>query len=235
MPRKEPERSARDYFPPRPNVTLQEFREAAAACQGCDLWKRGTQTVFGEGPIGALVMFVGEQPGDYEDRLGRPFVGPAGKLLDRALARVGIDRADTYATNVVKHFKWVPQERPEGGTTRRRLHEKPNAGEIRACRPWLQMEIELVRPQALVLLGATPAQALLGRDFRVTKMRGKPVPSDLARYVMATVHPSSILRAPDDESRREGFRIFVADMLALARAIGVQAPAMRSGIGADEF
>jgi DNA polymerase len=184
-------------------------RDAAAGCKACDLYKRGTQTVFGEGPTRAEVMLVGEQPGDAEDLAGHPFVGPAGRLLDRALADAGIDRARVYVTNVVKHFKWEPRGK-------RRIHAKPNAAEIGACRPWLETEIALVKPRVLVLLGATAAQALLGRAFKVSRQRGQFVESPLAPLVTATVHPSSILRAPDDEARRLEMQRFVADLRNVA-------------------
>jgi len=189
-----PESSAADFFPERKN--LKAFRDAAADCQGCDLWERGTQTVFGEGARRAEVVFVGEQPGNEEDLSGKPFVGPAGRLLDDALVEASIDRSHTYVTNVVKHFKWEPRGK-------RRLHKKPNASEIQACRPWLEAEISLIKPKVIVCLGATAAQALLGPQFRVSKQRGQFIESTLAPYIMATVHPSSILRAPDDETRRD--------------------------------
>ena len=185
---------------------------AAKSCQACHLWKLGTQTVFGEGAAKARLMLIGEQPGDAEDRAGHPFVGPAGKLLDRALVDAGIDRAAVYVTNVVKHFKWEPRGK-------RRIHKKPNAAEIAACRPWLDTEIELVKPRAIVCLGATAAQALLGRQFKVTAQRGELVPSPLAPMVLATVHPSSILRAPDDETRREELKRFTDDLRKAARAL----------------
>jgi uracil-DNA glycosylase len=196
-----------DLLPER--LTLKAVTEAAAGCKACDLYARGTQTVFGEGPRTADVMMVGEQPGDAEDIAGRPFVGPAGKLLDKALADAGIDRGLVYVTNVVKHFKWEPRGK-------RRIHAKPNAAEIGACRPWLETEIALVKPRVLVCLGATAAQALLGKAFKVSKQRGEFVGSALAPHVTATVHPSSILRAPDDESRREEMRRFVADLKKIA-------------------
>jgi DNA polymerase len=192
--------------------TLSKLRQAAAGCKACDLWERGTQTVFGEGAAHAEVLLLGEQPGNDEDLAGRPFVGPAGKLLDRALEEAGIDRRRVYVTNVVKHFKWVPQGK-------RRIHQKPTAREIAACRPWLDAEIHLVKPKVLVCLGATAAQAILGRQFRVSVDRGKLVPSPLAPYVTATVHPSSILRAPDDETRRAEMERFVADLRVVARVI----------------
>jgi uracil-DNA glycosylase len=181
------------------------LHDAAAGCKACDLWKRGTQTVFGEGSAKSKIIFVGEQPGNDEDLAGKPFVGPAGRLLDQALERAGIDRRLAYVTNVVKHFKWEPRGK-------RRIHAKPNAAEITACLPWLQAEIELIHPRVLVCLGATAAQALLGRQFRVTAQRGKFVDSPLAPYVTATVHPSSILRAPDDETRHKEMDLFVADL-----------------------
>ena len=190
-------------LPERP--TLASVREVAAGCKACDLYKRGTQTVFGEGPRRAEIMLVGEQPGDAEDVAGHPFVGPAGKLLDRALEEAGIDRALVYVTNVVKHFKWEPRGK-------RRIHAKPNGAEIAACRPWLETEIALVKPRVLICLGATAAQALLGKAFKVSRQRGAPVPSPLAPTVGATVHPSSILRAPDDETRREEMQRFIEDL-----------------------
>jgi len=202
--------SALPFIPREHN--LSAFREAAKGCRGCDLWKRGTQTVFGEGERRAVAMLVGEQPGNDEDLAGRPFVGPAGKILDRALEAVGVDRAKVYVTNVVKHFKWEPRGK-------RRIHAKPNAMEIAACLPWLQAELDLIKPKAVVCLGATAAQALLGKSFRVSQRRGEPVQSPLAPLVMATVHPSSILRAPDDESRREEYERFVDDLQTLARAL----------------
>ena len=200
-----------DLIPDRPS--LKTVRDAARDCQACDLYKRGTQTVFGEGPRRAEVMMVGEQPGDAEDLAGHPFVGPAGKLLDRALVEAGIDRAVVYVTNVVKHFKWEPRGK-------RRIHAKPNGAEIAACRPWLETEIALVKPRVLVLLGATAAQALLGRGFKVSQQRGMFVPSSIAPRVTATVHPSSILRAPDDESRRAEMKRFVADLKRVAAELG---------------
>ena len=191
---------------------LDELRQAAAGCTACDLYKTGTQVVLGEGPEDAEAMFVGEQPGDQEDKLGRPFVGPAGKLLDKALGDAGIDRERIYLTNVVKHFKWVARGK-------RRIHQKPNWSEMAACRPWLDAELAVVQPRVLVCLGATAAQALLGRDFRITRERGEPVDSPLAPHVIATVHPSSILRAGGDESRREQMDDFVADLRTVAKLI----------------
>lgn len=200
--------SAADFIPPNP--TLTKLREAAAGCRGCDLWVNATQTVFGEGPRAADVMLVGEQPGDQEDRQGHPFVGPAGKLLDAGLDQAGINRKRVYVTNSVKHFKFVVIERG------RRLHKKPSAGEIRACNPWLQEEIRVVKPRVIVVLGATAAQALLGKQFRVTQHRGKPLPSEFAEAIVATVHPSAVLRAPDD-AREEARREFFADLQAVAQ------------------
>jgi DNA polymerase len=199
-------RSAAPLIPPR--ATLSSLKAAAADCKACDLWKKGTQTVFGDGSRRSHILFVGEQPGNEEDLTGKPFVGPAGKLFDNALEEAGIDRKQTYVTNVVKHFKWEPRGK-------RRIHKKPNAVEIGACRPWLEAEIALVKPEVIVALGATAAQALLGAQFRVTKQRGQFIESTLAPYVMATVHPSSILRAPDDETRRLEYRRFVDDLKKL--------------------
>jgi uracil-DNA glycosylase family protein len=196
--------TAASQIPDRPS--LPKLREAAAGCTACDLYKTGTQTVFGEGSPNAEVMFVGEQPGDQEDQVGKPFVGPAGKLFDQALEDAGIDRSLAYVTNVVKHFKWQAR-----GT--RRIHQKPNWREISACRPWLDAELDVVKPRVLVCLGATAAQALLGRDFRVTKRRGEPVESELAPVVIATVHPSSILRADDRDAEMAAF---VSDLKTIA-------------------
>jgi DNA polymerase len=202
--------SAENFFPER--KSLKAFRDAAADCKACDLWKRGTQTVFGEGARRAEVLFVGEQPGNEEDLSGKPFVGPAGRLFDDALTEAGIDRKQTYVTNVVKHFKWEPRGK-------RRIHKKPNAREISACRPWLEAEIDLVKPKIIVCLGATAAQALLGPKFRVSKQRGQFIESDLAPYILATVHPSSILRAPDDETRHAEKRRFVDDLKKVAQVL----------------
>jgi DNA polymerase len=206
-------RSALDFFPAKINYSA--LRDAAANCMGCDLYKVGTQTVFGEGPVPAELMFVGEVPGDEEDLRGHPFVGPAGRLFTEALSEAGIDRERAYVTNVVKHFKWKPA--PRG---KRRLHEKPNATEIRACVPWLGAEIKVVRPSVLVCLGATAAQALLGKDFRVTKMRGQWLVSEHAEKTIATIHPSAILRAPDAETRARQYGEFVYDLSIIARDIG---------------
>ena len=196
--------TAADYLPER--VTLESLREAAKVCHGCDLWRDATQTVFGEGPADAELMFVGEQPGDQEDKLGQPFVGPAGRIFEQALEEVGIDRSRAYVTNAVKHFKWEPRGN-------RRIHQKPNAAELAACRPWLDAELGVVQPRVLVCLGATAAQALLGRAFRVTKQRGTPVESPLASVVVATIHPSAILRARDRDAEYAGF---VADLARVA-------------------
>jgi DNA polymerase len=203
-------RSAKEFFPGK--KSLKAFRDAAADCKACDLWKRGTQTVFGEGPRRAEVLFVGEQPGNEEDLQGKPFVGPAGRLLDDALEEAGIDRSQTYVTNVVKHFKWEPRGK-------RRIHKKPNSQEISACRPWLEAEIAMIKPKVIVALGATAAQALLGPKFRVTKQRGQFIESTLAPYIMATIHPSAILRTPDDETRHLERRRFVDDLKKLARVL----------------
>jgi DNA polymerase len=191
---------------------LPVLAAAAHACQACPLWRRATQTVFGEGPAHAPLLLVGEQPGDQEDRQGHPFVGPAGRILSEALEAAGIERGQAYVTNAVKHFKWVP----DGARGKRRIHEKPNAREIAACRPWLLAEIETVRPEVIVCLGATAAQSLLGAGFRVTQHRGQPVPSPFAARVVPTVHPSSILRVRDDEARRRELRAFTADLRAAA-------------------
>ena len=210
--RKAADSAANNLIPPRP--TLTSLKNAAAGCTACDLWQKGTQTVFGEGGRRARVMFVGEQPGNEEDLSGKPFVGPAGRLFDNALEEAGIDRQQTYVTNVVKHFKWEPRGK-------RRIHKKPNAGEIAACRPWLDAEIAVVKPDVIVALGATAAQSLFGPQFRVTKQRGEFIESALSPYVMATVHPSSILRAPDDETRQVEYRSFVNDLKKLARVLKV--------------
>jgi len=209
--RVELDRSAADFFPER--ITLRTLRDASSGCRGCDLWERATQTVFGEGVPDADVMFVGEQPGDREDVEGRPFVGPAGQLLDRCLERAGIERDDVYITNVVKHFKWEPRGK-------RRIHKKPNLEEVTACRPWLEAELDQVQPQILVCLGATAAQSLLGASFRVTKQRGTFVDSPLAPAVTATVHPSSILRAPDEAARELETEAFVRDLTTVANRLG---------------
>lgn len=197
------ERSAADFLPRR--KTLKSLREAAAVCRGCDLYKNATQTVFGEGKARAALMFVGEQPGDSEDLAGHPFVGPAGKLLRKAMSEAGIDPDETYITNAVKHFKYIVRGK-------RRIHSKPRAIEIQACSPWLQAEIERVRPDVVVALGATAAQALLGSRFRLTQHRGEFQSSLFAPRVLATVHPSSILRAPDDQARHRELAMFIDDL-----------------------
>jgi uracil-DNA glycosylase len=206
--------SAADFLPER--RTLSALREAAAGCRGCPLWARGTQTVFGEGPRTARVMLVGEQPGNDENLAGKPFVGPAGRALNWALEAAGIARADVYVTNVVKHFKWVPKGK-------RRIHAKPNQMEISACLPWLEAELDIIKPVVVVCLGATAAQALLGPKFRVTKQRGEWVPARWAPHVMATVHPSAILRAPDEAARHAEMQRFVADLKRIPPVLAVRA------------
>ena len=202
--------SAAEFLPDR--LTLPSLREAAGGCKGCHLWQVGTQTVFGEGSAGAEAMFVGEQPGDQEDKAGKPFVGPAGRLFDDALEAAGIDRSVAYVTNAVKHFKWQARGK-------RRIHQKPNWTEMTACRPWLEAELAVVKPHVLVLLGATAAQSLLGREFRVTQHRGELIDeSDLAEAVTATVHPSSILRGAPEE-RERNFAAFVDDLSVVARLL----------------
>jgi uracil-DNA glycosylase len=202
--------SAAGLIPNEP--TLDELREAAAECTACPLYRNATQTVFGEGPEQVRIMFVGEQPGDSEDLAGHPFVGPAGKLLDSSMKAAGIDRRHAYVTNAVKHFKWVPR-----GT--RRIHSKPNSMEIAACFPWLEAEIAVVKPRVVVALGATAAQALFGKAFRVTRERGRLVPSRFAPYAVATVHPSSLLRAPDEETRRREMELFIEDLKKIAEVL----------------
>jgi len=198
--------SAADFIPPSDKPTLTELAAAAASCRGCDLYKRGTQTVFGAGSDKAEMVFVGEQPGDYEDRLGQPFVGPAGRILDRALEEAGIDRKRVYVTNAVKHFKWEPRGK-------RRIHSKPTVAQMRACRPWLEAELAAIKPHVVVCLGATAAQSLLGVTFRITQQRGKLLENTgWAPCVMATIHPSSVLRAPDERSRQAAYESLVADL-----------------------
>ena len=206
------EEYARPATPPDTS-SLAEVRAAARECTACHLHKHATQTVFGEGPRQTPIMLVGEQPGDYEDVAGKPFVGPAGKIMDRALEEAGIDRKKVYVTNAVKHFKWEPRGK-------RRIHKKPNSREIAACRPWLEAELRLVKPKLLVCLGATAAQAIFGPTFRVTRERGKVLSSKLAPRVMATVHPSSLLRQPDEESREREYKNFVADLRVAVKAAG---------------
>lgn len=192
--------------------TLDRLREAAAGCRGCPLYLRATRTVFGEGPEHARVVAVGEQPGDSEDREGRPFVGPAGRVLDEALVEAGIERARVYVTNAVKHFSFESRGKA-------RIHKKPRQSEVKACNPWLRAELETIRPDLLLLLGSTAAQAVLGPQFRVTRDRGKPLPSTLAPVVMATAHPSAVLRAPDEAARHEAYRLLVGDLTAAAREL----------------
>jgi len=201
--------NAASLVPPR--ITIPVLRKAASACTACDLWKTATQTVFGEGASRATIMIVGEQPGDQEDRVGRPFVGPAGKLLDEALAQVGIDRATVYVTNVVKHFKWTASDRGK-----RRIHKKPRQSEIEACFPWLEAELHTVKPKILVCMGAIAAQVLLGKHFSVTRNHGQAVESPHARFVIATMHPSSILRAIDAASRQRQMAEFISDLRQVA-------------------
>jgi DNA polymerase len=204
----------RDWRPaPAPKTSsLTTLKNAAKNCTACHLCKHATQTVFGEGAKGARLMLLGEQPGDQEDLAGKPFVGQAGKILDRALEEAGIDRGEVYVTNTVKHFKWEPRGK-------RRIHKKPNSREIAACRPWLEAELRVVRPGLLVCLGATAAQAIFGPTFRVTRDRGKVLKSELAPKVVATVHPSSLLRQPDEESREREYKLFVADLRAALKAV----------------
>jgi uracil-DNA glycosylase family protein len=209
MPAKNDE-FARPATPPATS-SLAEVREAARACTACHLYKRATQTVFGEGPKRAPIMLVGEQPGDYEDAAGKPFVGPAGKILDRALAEAGINRDEVYVTNAVKHFKWEPRGK-------RRIHQKPNSREVAACRPWMEAEMRLVKPKLVVCLGSTAGQAFFGSSFRVTRERGKVLSSKLAPKVVATVHPSSLLRQPDEVSRDREYAHFVVDLRAALKA-----------------
>ena len=203
--------TAEPFVPSRP--TLNKLRAAAAECKGCELYKLGTQTVFGEGKSSSLIMFIGEQPGDKEDLAGRPFVGPAGALFDKALDEAGIDRTTVYVTNAVKHFKWEPRGK-------KRIHKKPNAVEIAACRPWLEAELKVIKPRAIICLGSTAAQAVISPKFRVSVQRGQFVKSDLADFVTATVHPSSILRAPSDDARRLERARFIADLRKIRKALG---------------
>jgi uracil-DNA glycosylase family protein len=208
----EKEEYARPARPPDTS-SLAQLREGSRSCTACHLYERATQTVFGEGPRDAPMMLVGEQPGDYEDVAGKPFVGPAGKIMDQALEEAGIDRSQIYVTNAVKHFKWEPRGK-------RRIHQKPNSREIAACRPWLEAELRVVKPKLLVCLGATAAQAIFGPSFRVTRERGKVLSSKIAPRVLATVHPSSLLRQPDEESREREYERFVVDLRAALKAAG---------------
>ena len=210
--RTDDEEFARPAQPPD-TMSWSAMREAAKDCDACHLYKRATQTVFGEGPKSATMMLVGEQPGDYEDVAGKPFVGPAGKIMDKALEEAGIDRSEVYVTNAVKHFKWEPRGK-------RRIHQKPNSREIAACRPWLEAELRIVKPKLVVAMGATAAQTIFGPGFRVTRERGKVLSSKLAPRVLATVHPSSLLRQPDEESRQREYEHFVSDLRAALRAAG---------------
>jgi uracil-DNA glycosylase len=204
------ERSAAPFVPE--TKSLKTLNAAAHACRGCDLYKTATQVVFGAGPKGARVMFVGEQPGDQEDRQGEPFVGPAGAMLDKALADAGIPRDQVYVTNAVKHFKWEPRGK-------RRIHKKPRASEVKACRPWLEAELNAVKPTVVVCLGATAAQALLGAKFKLMQQRGQIVTTAVASQVVATIHPSAVLRAPDAEGRRAAYEMLVSDLKVVAKAL----------------
>jgi len=195
--------SAYEFIPPKP--TLTKLWQAAQECRACELYKLGTQAVLGEGPRQAAILFIGEQPGDQEDLTGRPFVGPAGRVLDEALAKVGIPRKEVFVTNAVKHFKWEPRGK-------RRIHQKPTLGEVKACRPWLETELALVKPQGIVCLGATAAQSLLGPQFRITRDRGRFFDSEWASWITATLHPSAILRMPDREKREEARALFLGDL-----------------------
>jgi len=210
MPKREPPHDATPFLPSR--LSLPTLREAARDCEGCDLYLAATQTVFGEGPRSARVVFVGEQPGDAEDREGRPFVGPAGRVFDQALAEAGIDRKLTYVTNAVKHFSFEPRGKA-------RLHKKPRVGEVRACAPWLRAELAVVKPDVLVLLGATAAQSIWGPAFRVSKERGVVKQGELAPAILATLHPSAVLRAPDEQARREAFQTLVDDLRKIAKLL----------------
>jgi len=209
--------TARVFLPARHD--LPNLRDAAEACRGCDLFEKATQTVFGEGPESAIMVLIGEQPGDQEDQTGRPFVGPAGRLLDRALAEAGISREQVYVTNAVKHFKWVARGK-------RRLHDKPRRSEIMACRPWLEAEISTIKPQIVVCLGATAAQSLMGTSFKITQERGKVLKTEWAPLLLATIHPSALLRIIDETERRQGFADFVADLKKAAAAVSVSSPAL---------
>src|SRR6266480_4171735 len=208
------EEFARPAQPPD-MTSWSAVREAAKDCEACPLYKRATQTVFGEGPKNAVMMLIGEQPGDYEDVAGKPFVGPAGKIMDRGLEEASIDRKKVYVTNAVKHFKWEPRGK-------RRIHQKPNSREIAACRPWLEAELRIVSPKLLVVLGSTAGQAIFGPSFRVTRERGKVLSSKFAPKVVATVHPSSLLRQPDEESRHREYKNFVADLRVAVKAAGAE-------------
>lgn len=202
--------SAAEFLPK--SRSLPVLAKAAQQCEGCDLYKHATQAVFGEGPATAAVMFIGEQPGDKEDQSGHPFVGPAGRLLDETMERVGIDRSEAYITNAVKHFKWIP-------AGKRRLHKKPDAREINACRPWLEAEMEVIQPRFLVCLGATAAQSLLGKDFRITRQRGEVIATEFCEWTMATWHPSALLRVPDPRQKEDMLRQFESDLAKVAHEL----------------
>ena len=210
------ERTAAPFVPK--TTSVKTLSAAAHECRGCDLYKTATQVVFGAGPKAARVMFIGEQPGDQEDRQGEPFVGPAGALLDKALDAAGIPREQVYVTNAVKHFKWEPRGK-------RRIHKKPRASEIKACRPWLEAELRAVKPAVVVCLGATAAQSVLGSSFKLMQQRGTVIPSSVASRVVATIHPSAVLRAPDSDGRREAFEMLVHDLKVVAKALKSKAPA----------
>lgn len=210
MPAKEPYPTAEPFLPEK--RSLPTLAEAAKGCKGCDLYRNATQTVFGEGPGKARLILVGEQPGDKEDLAGHPFVGPAGQLLDKALVEAGIPRDEVYVTNAVKHFSFTPRGK-------RRMHQKPTARQIGACKPWLESEIEVLKPRLVVCLGATAAQALLGAEFRVTKDRGKVIEAESGLAVLATVHPSSLLRIPDSREREAAYESFVADLRVAAKML----------------
>jgi DNA polymerase len=218
--------SARDFFPAK--ITLPQLREASKSCRGCDLYCNATQTVFGAGPSDAVLMLVGEQPGDQEDLAGKPFVGPAGRILDETLDQAGIDRSKVYVTNAVKHFKFEQRGK-------RRIHGKPNAREVAACRPWLEAEIEVIQPKMIVAMGATAAQALLGRDFRVTKHRGEVIgEQQWAPWVLATVHPSSLLRIPDHDARVQARADFLKDFKIVAKQLKTESSRARLRAAARE-
>jgi DNA polymerase len=210
-----PARSAASFLPSK--LTLTNLRKAATSCTGCELYKQATQTVFGEGPAHIKVLLVGEQPGDQEDRAGHPFVGPAGKLLDKALEEAGIARGDVYVTNAVKHFKWEPQGK-------RRKHKKPSAAEVAACRPWLEAEVQVLEPRVVLCLGVTAAQSVFGKAVRLNELRGRPFSTPLAKSVFVTAHPSAILRAPDPAQREDGYRLFVEDLGRMAEHLRSKNP-----------
>jgi uracil-DNA glycosylase family protein len=207
------ERSAAPFVPR--TTSIRVLTSAAHECRGCDLYKSATQVVFGAGPGKARLVFVGEQPGDQEDRQGAPFVGPAGAMLDKALEDAGIPRDEVYVTNAVKHFKWEPRGK-------RRIHKKPRASEVKACRPWLEAELRALKPRIVVCLGATAAQSMLGPQFKLMQSRGKVVVSPLAEHVVATIHPSAVLRAPDSEGRRQAYESLVADLKIVAKALRIR-------------